>query len=110
MAMKTARLQVLTTPAFRDRLRRDAKKAGISVAELVRTRCEGAPLAGAPRDGASSNRKAREEEQVVAELAAQLRKEVRKAQSSLRSSLAEANAMLEELKTQRERRRSAGNA
>jgi hypothetical protein len=93
--MKTARLQVLTTPAFRDRLRKEAKKAGVSVAELVRTRCEGASA---------------EEEQVVAELAAQLRKEVRRAQSSLRSSLAEANAMLEELRTQRERRRSAEHA
>ncbi len=103
--MKTARLQVLTTPSFRDRLRREAKKAGISMAELVRTRCE-----GASSDGASSNGASREEEQVVAELAAQLRKEVRKAQSSLRSSLAEANAMLEELKTQRERRRSAEHA
>jgi hypothetical protein len=90
--MKTSRLQVLTSPAFRERLRRDAKKAGVSVAELVRTRCE----------GASS-----EEEQVVAELAAQLRKEVRRARSSLRNSLAEANAMLAELRTQRERRRSA---
>jgi hypothetical protein len=90
--MKTARLQLLTTPAFRDRLRKEAKKAGVSVAELVRTRCEG-----------SSD----EEEQLVAELAAQLRKEVRRAQSSLRSSLAEANAMLEELRAQRERRRSA---
>jgi hypothetical protein len=90
--MKTARLQVLTTPAFRDRLRKEAKKAGVSVAELVRTRCEG-----------SSS----EDEQVVAELASQLRKEVRRAQSSLRNSLAEANAMLEELRAQRERRRSA---
>ena len=90
--MKTARLQLLTTPAFRDRLRREAKKAGVSVAELVRTRCEG-----------SSD----EEEQLVAELAAQLRKEVRRAQSSLRSSLAEANAMLDELRAQRERRRPA---
>ena len=108
--MKTARLQVLTTPAFRNRLRKEAKKAGISVAELVRTRCEGAPSAAASRDAAASNRRSREEEQVVAELAAQLRKEVRKAQSSLRSSLAEANAMLEELRTQRERRKSAERA
>ncbi|MGB8580498.1 MAG: hypothetical protein WCD47_06730 [Candidatus Sulfotelmatobacter sp.] len=90
--MKTARLQLLTTPAFRDRLRKEAKKAGVSMAELVRTRCEG-----------SSN----EEEQLVAELAAQLSKEVRRAQSSLRSSLAEANAMLDELRAHRERRRSA---
>lgn len=93
--MKTARLQVLTTPAFRDRLRKEAKKAGVSVAELVRTRCETAPG---------------EEAQVIAELAAELRKKVRKAQSSLRSSLAEANAMLEELRAQRERRRSAEHA
>jgi hypothetical protein len=93
--MKTARLQVLTTPSFRDRLRREARKAGISVAELVRRRCEGASA---------------EEEQLIAELAAQLRKEVRQAQLSLRSSLAEANAMLEELRTQRERRRSAERA
>lgn len=90
--MKTARLQILTTPTFREQLRKEARKAGISVAELVRTRCEGASA---------------EEEQLVAELAAQLRKEVRRAQSSLRSSLAEANAMLEELRAQRERRRSA---
>jgi len=103
--MKTARLQVLTTPAFRDRLRREAKRAGVSVAELVRTRCESASSDGGPSNGAS-----REEEQLVAELAAQLRKGVRKAQSSLRSSLAEANAMLEELKTQRERRKSAEHA
>jgi hypothetical protein len=93
--MKTARLQVLTTPSFRDRLRKEARKAGVSVAELVRTRCEGASA---------------EEEQLVAELAAQLRKEVRRAQSSLRSSLVEANAMLAELRVQRERRRSAERA
>ncbi|MGB8988211.1 MAG: hypothetical protein WCC37_16535 [Candidatus Sulfotelmatobacter sp.] len=93
--MKTARLQVLTTPAFRDRLRKEAKKAGVSVAELVRTRCEGA---------------SGEEEQVVAKLAAELRKKVRKAQASLRSSLAEANAMLKELKVHRERRRPAEHA
>ncbi len=62
--MKTTRLQVLTTPAFRDRLRKEARKAGVSVAELVRMRCEGSSA---------------EEEQLVAELAAQLRKEVRRA-------------------------------
>lgn len=93
--MKTARLQVLTTPAFRDRLRKEAKKAGVSMGELVRTRCES---------------ESAEEEQVVAELALELRKKVRKAQSSLRSSLAEANAMLEELRMQRGRRRSAEHA
>ncbi len=86
--MKTARLQVLTTPAFRDRLRKEVRKAGVSV-ELVRSRCEGTSA---------------EEELVVAELAAQLRKEMRRAQLCLRNSLAEANAMLEQLRLERERR------
>ena len=35
--MKTARLQVLITSAFRDWLRKEARKAGVSVGELVRT-------------------------------------------------------------------------
>lgn len=93
--MKTARLQVLTTPAFRDWLRQEAKKGGVSLGELVRRRCEGAP---------------REEEEAVAELAAHLRKEVRKAQSSLRSSLAEAEALIAELRSNRERRKAGGRA
>ena len=93
--MKTARVQVLTTPAFRDWLRKEAKNAGVSVAELVRTRCEGRPSG---------------EEETVAKLAAHLRKEVKKAQASLSSGLAEANSVLKELRTERERRRWAQRA
>ena len=92
--MKTARVQVLTTPAFRDWLRKEARKAGISVGELVRTRCEG---------------NSGEEEKVIAELTAQLRKEVRRAQASLRSGLAEADAVLAELREAREQRRAAAH-
>lgn len=91
--MKTARVQVLTTPEFRDWLHKEARNAGVSVGELVRRRCEGA---------------SGEEEEAVAELAAQLRKEVRKAQASLRSSLAEAEALIAELRSNRERRTAAG--
>ena len=87
--MKTARLQVLTTPAFRDWLRKEARNAGVSVAELVRTRCERKPTG---------------EEQAVAKLAADLQKEVRRAQASLRSGLAEATSVLAELKANRQRR------
>jgi hypothetical protein len=65
--MKTARLQVLTTPAFRDWLRKEARDAGVSVAELVRTRCERKPTG---------------EEQAVAKLASHLHKEVRNAPSA----------------------------
>jgi hypothetical protein len=93
--MKTARVQVLTTPDFRDWLQREARNAGVSVGELVRRRCEGA---------------SREEEEAVAKLAAQLRKEVRRAQASLRSSLADAEALIAELRSNRERRRAAGHA
>jgi hypothetical protein len=94
-AMKTARVQVLTTPAFRDWLQKEARNAGVSVGELVRRRCEGA---------------SREEEEAVAKLAAQLRKEVRRAQVSLRSSLAEAEALIAELRSNREHRSAAGRA
>ena len=90
--MKTARLQVLTTPAFRDWLRKEAKEEGISVGELVRRRCEGA---------------SREEERVLGELAAQLQKEVRRARASLRSGLATAEEVLAELKAKREQRERA---
>jgi hypothetical protein len=92
--MKTARLQVLTTPAFRDWLRKEARDAGVSVAELVRTRCERKPTG---------------EEQAVAKLASHLHKEVRNAQASLRSGLAEATGVLEELKAERERRRTSAS-
>jgi hypothetical protein len=91
--LKTARVQVLTTPAFRNWLQKEAKNAGVSVGELVRRRCEGA---------------SREEEEAVAELATQLRKEVRKAQVSLRSSLANAEALIAELRSNRERRKAGG--
>jgi hypothetical protein len=40
--MKMARLQISTTPAFRDWLRQEAKKGGVSVGELLRRRFEGA--------------------------------------------------------------------
>ena len=84
VSIETARVQVLTTPAFRTWLQKEARNAGVSVGELVRRRCGGA---------------SREEEEAVAELATQLRKEVRKAQSSLRSSLAEAEALIAELRS-----------
>lgn len=87
--MKTARVQVLTTPAFRDWLRKEAKSAGVSVAELVRSRCESRPSG---------------EEEALARLTADLRKEVRRAQASLRSGLATADAVLTELRANRKRR------
>jgi hypothetical protein len=90
--MKTARLQVLTTPAFRNWLQKEAKQAGVSVGELVRSRCEQRPT---------------DEERAIAEMAAHLRKEVRKAQSSLEAGLAEADSVLHELRSRRSNGRTA---
>jgi hypothetical protein len=84
--MKTARLQVLTTPAFRDWLRKEARMAGVSVGELVRSRCE-------QRIG--------EEEAVLAELTALLRKEVTATRATVRRNLDETRAILSELRTSR---------
>jgi len=87
--MKTARLQVLTTPAFRDWLRREARKAGVSVGELVRTRCE---------------QRASEEEAALAELTALLRKEVAATRVAVRRNLDETRAILDELRSRRKTR------
>jgi hypothetical protein len=84
--MKTARLQVLTTPAFRDWLRKEAKKSGVSVAELVRTRCE---------------QRVSDEETALAELTALLRKEVTATRAAVRRDLDETHAILSELRARR---------
>ena len=83
---KTARLQVLTTPAFRDWLRNEASKAGISVGELVRTRCE---------------QRVGDEEAALAELTALLRKQVRLTRAAVRRNLDETRAILGALRARR---------
>lgn len=84
--MKTARVQVLTTPAFRDWLRKEAKNAGVSVAELVRRRCE---------------QRVGNEESALAELTALLRKEVVAARASVRRNLDETQTILSELRARK---------
>lgn len=84
--MKTARLQVLTTTAFRDWLRKEAKRAGVSVGELVRTRCE---------------QRVGEEEAALADLTGLLHKEVAATRASVRRDLDETQRILEELRTRR---------
>jgi hypothetical protein len=84
--MKTARLQVLTTPAFRDWLRKEARQAGVSVGELVRTRCE---------------QRVGDEEAALAELTALLRKEVIATRVAVRRNLDETNAILRDLRAGR---------
>jgi hypothetical protein len=85
-ANKTARLTLLLTPEFKIFLAAEAKKDGVSVAELVRTRCEQRPDA---------------DELMLGELTTELRKSVREASTSLRSGLAEADGVLAELRAKR---------
>ena len=80
--MKTERVTLLTSPQFKAFLTSEAKREGISVGELVRTRCEQKP---SPDDA------------MLAALVGELRERVRDAKKSLKSGLDEAQAMLAEL-------------
>jgi hypothetical protein len=84
--MKTARLQVLTTPAFRDWLRKEARQAGVSVGELVRSRCE---------------QRLGDEEAALAQLTALLRKEVIATRTAVRRNLNETRIILNDLRSRR---------
>jgi len=89
--MKTERVTLLTSPEFKAFLTAQAKREGVSVAELVRTRCEG---------------RATEEEAALATLTAELRAAVRQARKSVKDGLAEAAAVLQELRARRMGRRA----
>ena len=93
--MKTERVTLLTTPEFKAFLGTEAAREGVSVAELVRGRCE-------QRAGA--------DEALLASLAAELRQAVREAQASLSGGLADANAALAELRARRQQAPAAAAA
>lgn len=84
--MKSERLQLLTTPEFKAFLGKEAKREGVSVAELVRSRCERRPS---------------DDEARLAQLTVELRKKICDASSSLSSGLKEANDVLAELRAKR---------
>jgi hypothetical protein len=84
--MKTERVTLLTSPEFKAFLSAEAKREKVSVAEWVRSRCERRPS---------------EDEAVLVALTSELRTAVGQAKKSLREGLAEADAMLAELRAQR---------
>jgi len=90
--MKTERVTLLTSPEFKAFLAAEAKREGVSVAELVRSRCEPRP---------------NPEEALLAALTFELRKAVLEAQQSLGEGLAEARSVLQELRAGRATRQSA---
>jgi hypothetical protein len=85
--MKTERVTLLTSPEFKSFLNAEAQREGISVAELVRTRCEGRPS---------------EDEAVLAALTSELNKAVGVAKKVLKAGLDEAQMVLAELRSKRE--------
>jgi hypothetical protein len=84
--VKTERLVLLTTPAFKAYVGKEAKREGVSVAELVRRRVQPA---------------ANDDEAVLIELTAQLRTAVEEAQQSAELALAEVESILLELRRKR---------
>jgi hypothetical protein len=77
--MKTARVTFLAAPEFKSFLSAEAEREGVSVAELIRRRCE---------------QRAGDDEVALALLAAELRKAVAEARRSLRDGLAAAHGVL----------------
>jgi hypothetical protein len=84
--MKTERVTLLTSPDFKAFLNAEAHREGVSVAELVRTRCERRPS---------------DEEAMLTELTRELQQSVLVAKRSLKTGLDEAQAVLRELNLQR---------
>ena len=85
--MKTERVTLLTSPDFKAFLNVEARREGVSVAELVRARCERRPS---------------DEEAILVELTAELNKAVADAKKALKGGLDEAQAVLAELRANRQ--------
>jgi hypothetical protein len=85
--MKTERVTLLTSPQFKAFLNAEALREGVSVAELVRTRCESRP---------------NDEEAILAALTVELNIAIAEAKKSLESGLDQARTVLNEIRTQRE--------
>jgi hypothetical protein len=93
--MKTERVTLLTSPDFKAFLNAEARREGVSVAELVRSRCARQPS---------------DEEAVLAGLTGELKRAVGEAKRALRSGLDEAEAVLAELRARRGEGSLAGAA
>jgi hypothetical protein len=81
--MKTERVTLLTSPEFKNFLTKEARREGVSVAELVRSRCEG-------RQGA--------DQAMLETLTVELRGAVKQAKTALKRGLDEANAVMADLR------------
>jgi hypothetical protein len=89
---KSERIVILADPKFKRFLNAEAKREGVSVAELVRSRVEGRP---AP------------EEALLAALTAELNERVHNVRSAVRRTLLDVDAVLAELREARRAREAA---
>lgn len=80
--MKPERLNILCSPKFKEHLVADANKAGISISELVRRRCGRTPS---------------DEEELLADLAAELRTAAAQARTALDDGLHAVSDALHEI-------------
>lgn len=93
--MKTERVTLLASPAFKTFLGTEARREGVSVAELVRSRCERRPSG---------------DEAALAALTDELNRAVREARLALKSGLDEAQAVLAELRARQTSAAAANQA
>jgi ribosome recycling factor len=92
--MKTERVTLLTTKDFKRFLEAEAQREGVSVGELIRVRC------GGPS----------EEERLLQELAAQLRKEVKNTKAAIKKANTRIDRVLADLEKSRNSRRGPAEA
>ena len=83
-AVKTQRITILGSSDFKDFLKREAKKEGISLSQLVRQRCE--------------NKSPNRDEELLAALVKELSEATARAKLSLEKGLADAEKVLSELR------------
>ena len=88
-SVKSERVTLLTTKEFKRFLGDEARREGVSVAELVRVRCE---------------RKPSQDELLLSELSARLREAAKEAKIALKEGIEEANTVLTELRSKRKQK------
>jgi hypothetical protein len=88
-SIKSERVTLLTTKEFKRFLGDEARREGVSVAELVRVRCE---------------RKPSQDELLLSELSARLREAAKGAKIALKEGIEEANTVLAELRSKRKKK------
>lgn len=86
MSAKTERITILSTPEFKAFLSAEASKAGVSVAELVRSRCE-RPAANESAD----------DQALLATFTQELKEATARANASLDKGMKKAEAILTKL-------------